>query len=149
MSISGRDNRGRDSAYQYQGDELKRGHKNAGLAHSEARGGQAGLAVDRGLGITARVKDTGLSAEVRIKPRMEALMESAYFVTHVALEQVRQKAERGESLDADDIRRIRSLVQSTVELSREERHVLAALNLDNISSEEIVELLSEMQSGKK
>jgi hypothetical protein len=145
VSISGRgQGDGRRSAYGPDDEhEFKRGHKNAGLRHDESAVGEAGLELNKNRGVAMTVRQQGISAEVRVRPRMESLLDDARTVTQVALRQLLAKVDQGVPLDSEDVKLIRSLVQSTVDLSREERATLASMNLDALTSEELAELLSE------
>lgn len=90
--------------------------------------------------------------EVRLRPRMEAIMGDAYHIAHAAIRQLQEKLEQGEAFGEKEAKVFRALVASLVDLSREERMQLATFNPEDYDSDTIIEVLAMAQEhlpGKK
>jgi hypothetical protein len=108
-----------------------------------ARGGPDAPAAGRS-GIKLRDDHvTMVEPGIRMAPRAAILLDAATAVTAAALAQLKRKAESGVPLDANDLKSLRMAVQSSCELSREERALIRESMADDMSSEEIEAVIRE------
>lgn len=124
------------------------GHPGAGLGSSESKAPTGTLVLDAP---RSKLKKHEIH-EVRLRPRMEAIMGDAYHIAHAAIRQLQEKLERGELFTESDSKMFRALVGSLVDLSREERMQLETFRPEEYDTDTIIEVLAMAKDhlpGKK
>lgn len=120
------------------------GHTGVGVGASETKGEKGSIVVDTPK--PNSIRKAGIH-EVRLRPRMEAIMGDAYHIAHAAIKQLMERIEQGEQFGEKEAKTFRALVASLVDLSREERMQLATFNPEEYDSDTIIEVL-EMVKGR-
>lgn len=91
----------------------------------------------------------GNISNVTVVPTVEALASDAKAIIGKQLSLLRHKSDKGLTLDSKEARQVRDYLDVMVKLLKEERESAKADDLSDMSAEDLVKLLRDLESDPK